>query len=141
MGVNDWQRERIAAVLALHSIDRDAPLDVVSCICGMWSTHIQSPPSIKDAWDSHLADELAKIPGVYQMREYFAPADPVNHPPHYTSHPSGVECITITEHMGFCIGNAIKYLWRADEKGNAIEDLEKARWYIDREIRRRGEIQ
>lgn len=63
--------------------------------------------------------------------------DPVNHPAHYTSHPSGVECITITEHMGFCIGNAIKYLWRADEKGNAIEDLQKARWYIDREIRRR----
>lgn len=63
--------------------------------------------------------------------------DLVNHPPHYTAHPSGVECITITEHMGFCVGNAIKYLWRADEKGNAIEDLEKARWYVDREIARR----
>lgn len=66
--------------------------------------------------------------------------DPVNHPSHYCSHPSGVECITITEHMGFCIGNAIKYLWRADEKCDAIEDLEKARWYIEREIsRRRGQ--
>ena len=63
--------------------------------------------------------------------------DLVNHPSHYNSHPSGVECITITEHMGFCIGNAVKYLWRADEKGNAIQDLEKARWYIDREIARR----
>jgi hypothetical protein len=62
--------------------------------------------------------------------------DPVNHPKHYTSHPSGVECIEITEHMGFCVGNAMKYLWRADEKGG-IEDLRKAAWYIAREIARR----
>lgn len=64
--------------------------------------------------------------------------DPVNHPPHYTSHPSGVECIQVTEWMNFCIGNAVKYLWRADLKNDdAIEDLEKARWYISREIDRR----
>lgn len=63
--------------------------------------------------------------------------DPVNHPKHYTKHPSGVECIQVTEHMSFCIGNAIKYLWRADLKNDAIEDLEKARWYIAREIERR----
>lgn len=63
--------------------------------------------------------------------------DPVNHPQHYTSHPSGVECITITEHMGFNLGNALKYIWRADEKGNADQDLLKARWYIDREIAKR----
>lgn len=68
-------------------------------------------------------------------------SDPVNHPKHYTSHPSGVECITIVEHMGFCIGNAIKYLWRADKKGPPIEDLKKARWYIDREIQRREAIE
>ncbi len=63
--------------------------------------------------------------------------DPVNHPPHYTSHPSGVECIDITEHMSFPIGNVVKYLWRADEKGAPLQDLEKARWYLDREISRR----
>ena len=62
--------------------------------------------------------------------------DPVNHPQHYTSHPSGVECIEIIEHLNFCIGNAIKYLWRAGMKGEQIEDLRKARWYIDREIAR-----
>lgn len=61
--------------------------------------------------------------------------DPVNHPTHYTAHPSGVECITITEHMTFNVGNAIKYLWRADKKGG-LEDLKKARWYVDREIAR-----
>lgn len=62
--------------------------------------------------------------------------DPVNHPAHYTAHPSGVECIEITEHLNFCLGNAVKYIWRAGEKGSAIQDLEKARWYIDREIKR-----
>jgi hypothetical protein len=63
--------------------------------------------------------------------------DDVNHPKHYTEHPSGVECITITEHMGFNLGNAIKYIWRADLKSDTIEDLRKARWYIEREIYRR----
>ena|SRR5690554_4135037 len=63
-------------------------------------------------------------------------SDMVNRPPHYTQHPSGVECIQITEHMSFTIGNAMKYLWRADLK-NGIEDLEKAKWYIEREIARR----
>ncbi|WP_295442021.1 DUF3310 domain-containing protein [uncultured Thiodictyon sp.] len=63
--------------------------------------------------------------------------DPVEHPAHYTAHPSGVECIQIAEHMNFCLGNALKYLWRAGLKGDAVEDLEKARWYIAREIRRR----
>lgn len=64
--------------------------------------------------------------------------DNVNHPKHYNSHPSGVECITITEHMGFNLGNAIKYVWRADSKHNAIEDLQKAICYIQREIERRA---
>lgn len=66
--------------------------------------------------------------------------DSVDHPKHYTEHPSGVECIEITEHMNFCIGNALKYIWRADLKHIAdggIEDLRKARFYIEREISRR----
>ncbi len=63
--------------------------------------------------------------------------DPVNHPPHYKQHPSGIECIQITEHMGFNLGNAVKYIWRADLKGAAIQDLEKAAWYIQREIQKR----
>jgi len=63
--------------------------------------------------------------------------DPVNHPKHYTDHPSGVECIQITEHMNFCLGNAVKYIWRADLKHDAIEDLKKAVFYINREIERR----
>ena len=64
-------------------------------------------------------------------------ADPVNHPAHYNSHPSGVECIDVIEHMSFNVGSAIKYLWRAGLKGEPDQDLEKARWHIDREIGRR----
>ena len=62
--------------------------------------------------------------------------DPVNHPSHYTMHPSGVECIDVTEWMTFNLGNCVKYIWRADHKGTTVQDLEKARWYLDREIRR-----
>ena len=65
--------------------------------------------------------------------------DDVNHPKHYINHPSGVECIQVTEHMNFCLGNAVKYIWRAGLKGpDPITDLRKARWYIDREIQRLG---
>lgn len=69
--------------------------------------------------------------------------DNVNHPKHYTSHPSGIECIEITRHYCFSIGNAIKYLWRAglkkemglEDKQKEIEDLEKAIWYINDRIK------
>jgi len=60
--------------------------------------------------------------------------DAVNHPKHYTSHPSGVEVIQITEHMNFCLGNAVKYLLRAELKDNKAQDLNKAIWYIRREL-------
>lgn len=64
-------------------------------------------------------------------------SDSVNHPSHYTEHPSGVECIDIAEHFNFNLGNALKYIWRSGKKGNPLEDLEKAAWYIRREIERR----
>ena len=61
--------------------------------------------------------------------------DNVNNPKHYTSHPSGIECIQITEHMDFLTGNAMKYLWRAGLKTeDRTEDLKKAVWYIQRAI-------
>ncbi|WP_284262510.1 DUF3310 domain-containing protein [Roseicyclus amphidinii] len=63
--------------------------------------------------------------------------DMINHPPHYTAHPSGVECIEITEHYSFCLGNAIKYIWRAGLKtDDPVEDLRKAQFYLAREIAR-----
>jgi len=64
-------------------------------------------------------------------------SDQINHPSHYTSHPSGIECIQITEHMGFNLGNAFKYIWRCDLKHDTIKDLKKAIFYIQREIDKR----
>jgi hypothetical protein len=66
--------------------------------------------------------------------------DNVNHPKHYTAHPSGIECIQVTEHMSFTLGNATKYIWRADLK-NGTEDLKKAVWYLNREIAKREQEQ
>ena len=85
-------------------------------------------------------DKPAGLSGV-QPAETSQP-DRVNQPSHYTSHPSGVECIRITEHYDFCVGNAIKYLWRCGlkvEEGmtprdKEIEDLKKAVYYITRKI-------
>lgn len=89
-----------------------------------------------------ISDYIAKTPN-YKLPPYKmstgAVNDLVNHPKHYTDHPSGVECIQITEHMSFNLGNAMKYIWRADLKHDTpIQDLEKAIWYINREIKRRG---
>ena len=75
-----------------------------------------------------------------QQPDSVAPPDPVSSPPHYTSGPccehcgQPIECIVITEQMGFRLGNVVKYLWRMGKKGPPLEDLRKARWYLDREI-------
>ena len=61
----------------------------------------------------------------------------VEHPSHYNEHPSGVECLDIIRHMNFNLGNVIKYVWRADLKEDAIQDLEKAVFYLKDEIQRR----
>lgn len=61
--------------------------------------------------------------------------DPIN-PSHYRRHPSGIECIEIARHHNFNVGNAIKYIWRYMDKGDPIENLKKAQWYLDDEIRR-----
>jgi len=68
----------------------------------------------------------------------------IDHPKHYTSLPAkcancgyAIECIDVTEHLGFSVGNAVKYIWRAGRKSpDVIEDLKKAAWYIAREIER-----
>jgi hypothetical protein len=64
-------------------------------------------------------------------------SDNVNNPPHYTAHESGLEAIDVCEHFNFNLGNALKYLWRRAHKGRPKEDLEKAAWYLRREIDRR----
>lgn len=66
--------------------------------------------------------------------------DKVNHPAHYNSGKAQcgcgkrIECIDVTRHMDFNLGNAIKYIWRHSHK-NGLEDLKKARWYLDDAIK------
>ena len=60
--------------------------------------------------------------------------DMVNHPRHYNRHPKGIETIDYIAHMDFCCGNAIKYISRSEHKGNQIQDLQKAIWYLNYKI-------
>jgi hypothetical protein len=78
-----------------------------------------------------LVRDIANEREVNDLARY---KDAVN-PDHYKAHPSGVECIQITEHMNFCLGNAVKYIWRHTMKGGK-QDLEKAIWYLQRELRK-----
>jgi hypothetical protein len=66
------------------------------------------------------------------------PHERIDHPKHYNAHPSGVECIDVIEHLRCNIANAVKYVWRADHKASRVEDLRKARWYVERELTRDG---
>lgn len=78
------------------------------------------------------------------MRESAGFSDPsdypegerVVHPKHYNSRVPGIECIEVVQHFNFNLGNVIKYVWRAGDKGNFVEDLKKARQYLDFEIAR-----
>src|SRR5262249_32453004 len=66
------------------------------------------------------------------------PTDLVNHPPHYGGGENKYEAIKVIDawELSFCLGNVVKYICRADSKGNKLEDLKKARWYLDHEIER-----
>lgn len=101
------------------------------------------PPTVRTHPLSYWDESAVLVKDVEESVE----ADAVNHPSHYTSDPSGIECIQITRHRNFNIGNAIKYLWRAGLKEDAsldnlekeIQDLEKAVFYIQDEIKRKRE--
>ena len=109
-----------------------------ACTCG--------PGPVGGAgWDSqcpqHNVRELLKAPPGFDpstLRDRLVAYqhDAVDHPAHYTTHPSGLECIEVTELMPFCLGNAVKYVWRAGEKVDAdgVEDLRKAVWYLRRHL-------
>lgn len=96
--------------------------------------------------DPRVADSFEKLQTIF--KGFYETGGAVVHPKHYNSHPSGVECIAIVEHMTFNTGSAMKYCWRAGLKTEGvltedaadteavarIKDLEKARWYLTREI-------
>lgn len=83
---------------------------------------------------SHYYDQYEQQYRQEDERMLHKQQDDVNRPAHYTQFP--VEVIEITEHLGFCIGNVVKYCCRAKFKGNELKDLEKAQWYLNREIER-----
>ena len=83
-------------------------------------------PAVRELLSEHV------MPGLFAEKENPHMSDPVNHPKHYSVHPSGIEAIEICEHFSFTVGNALKYLWRAGEKGSRLEDLKKAIWYFER---------
>ena len=87
----------------------------------------ESPQAAHASWNRLQAEQPA--PAAEQAQ------DMVNHPPHYNGHPSGVECIQVTERLPFNLGNAFKYVFRHKAK-NGREDLQKAHWYLKREIER-----
>ena len=72
------------------------------------------------------------------LGEVVSPEDMVHSPKHYADRVPGIECIEVTQHFPFNLGNVIKYVWRCGYKGDPIEDLEKARTYLDFEIARLG---
>lgn len=79
-----------------------------------------------------INDPLDSAPPANDLARY--KEDKINHPAHYKY--LGVECIEMTEHMSFCLGNVVKYVYRCNLKGG-VEDLKKAKWYLEREIARR----
>lgn len=111
--------------------------------CGeeWWETHeCEGTLAAKAEMEKYLEDinDSVYAQAAKDFFETRSSHDAVNHPKHYTSHPSGIECIDVTKHYNFQIGNAMKYLWRQglkDEMGldsveKQIQDCEKAIWYI-----------
>lgn len=129
----------------------------ITYICVKTYIHKGHPIFCKDKFykgvGNHITDEYGhnRYMSDDYIKRYFSPTitepsdetDNVNHPKHYNSHPSGIECIEVTRHYCFSIGNAIKYLWRAGLKEDSslssrekeIEDLKKAIWYINDRIK------
>jgi transcriptional regulator with XRE-family HTH domain len=121
----------------IRQLQKLTPQDLAHA-SGLSVETIRSYESDELSYVTEEARRLAKALDVPLDVLFYPDNDDVNHPLHYRSHPSGVECIQITEHHNFNVGNAIKYLWRAGLKDNtpSEKDLKKAVWYIQREIER-----
>jgi len=109
----------------------------VTDICGNCVSLTHTLPPEEQPIVANVVRERVMKSGSFQTAQMIGidlSKDNVRHPEHYTKHPSGIECIQVTEHMSFNLGNAIKYLFRNKTKHPSypVLDLEKAAWYIDR---------
>lgn len=136
----EWGRAEGATVTVTYVSGED-----IGVVPGTWDLRDLFFPTEEGFISSDKTMGYVLAEDVEQENNQLSPnEDMVNHPPHYSSDPSGVECIQITRHRNFNIGNAIKYLWRAGLKQSAdksaqekqIEDLKKAVFYIQDEIKR-----
>jgi len=103
-------------------------LSIVRCKDGVYRVKkMSSNPSSRGT--------LNKVPNIVQEHFHITMVeDPVNHPPHYKV--GGIETIDFIEskELGYNLGNVVKYITRSDHKGNKLQDLQKAQWYLSREI-------
>jgi hypothetical protein len=106
-------------------------------------TRVEVPHDAVGTGSSHFSPSRGDVdhqdsqsPKPQRTHDHESVAEDAINPAHYRRHPSGIECIEVTRHMNFNVGNAIKYLWRYMDKGDPVENLKKAQWYIDDEIRR-----
>lgn len=133
---HDWMPTNFKAPIGLRDREvvevtndpaQEAPLDMYH------GEHGLMPWSQWGFWRRYT-DPIAPFDGKVPP----ARVEAVDHPAHYNAHPSGIECIDVVRHMNFNLGNVVKYLWRAGEKDPAkhLEDLKKAAWYLNDEIKR-----
>ena len=104
---------------------------------GVWAFKNDGTPRGFSTKSTHaIIEHLAKTPEATEAP--ISATNAVAHPSHYTSHPSGIECIQVTQHMNFNLGNVVKYVWRngLKDSDNNIQDLKKAQWYLNNEIER-----
>jgi hypothetical protein len=106
-------------------------------------TRVEVPHDAVGTGSSHFSPSRGDVdpqdsqsPKPQRANDHESVAEDAINPSHYRRHPSGIECIEVTRHMNFNAGNAVKYLWRYMDKGDPVENLKKAQWYIDDEIRR-----
>jgi hypothetical protein len=122
-----------AALMREHYTEN--PTATPSEVAKKFKTTYQIAYMCKKEMEKRLKWQLSEMISVPEAITMVEPQpDPVNHPAHYKV--GGIETIDFIEakKLNYNMGNAVKYISRADHKGNRLQDLEKAKWYIDREL-------
>jgi len=137
-----------ARALGQHTCTYDDHGEDSDCwVCNPAAAHRGQPPGVDpEASGGPLITTTSEMPGMPTIvqnpltDEAYVVGDDVNHPPHYNSHPSGVECIEIARWMMFDPGNALKYVMREEYKGQSRKDAEKSRFYLTDALSKTGDV-